>query len=281
MSIKDITVVITTFKSNKKIKNCLNSIDRQTKVLIIENSNDTEIKKDIEKEFKNVEYVLAGSNIGYGRSNNIGLKKVTTKYALVLNPDTTLHPSALENFLETSKKISEFAIMAPYIQEEKNKRDTNYLKNVSPVQVPNVKGFAMFLNLSEFKNVGFFDEIFFFYFEEIDLCRRLVEYGKKIYLVPDIKINHEGASSHDESIKDEMELSRNWHWMWSTFYYHKKYKGFIISFLIVLPKLSSATIKVMIYSLIFNKEKREIYYQRLSGLINAIIGKPSWYRPKV
>jgi GT2 family glycosyltransferase len=281
MSIKDITVVITTFKSNKKIKNCLNSIDRQTKVLIIENSNDTEIKKDIEKEFKNVEYILAGSNIGYGRSNNIGLKKVTTKYALVLNPDTTLHPSALENFLETSKKISEFAIMAPYIQEEKNKRDTNYLKNASPVQVPNVKGFAMFLNLSEFKNVGFFDEIFFFYFEEIDLCRRLVEYGKKIYLVPDIKINHEGASSHDESIKDAMELSRNWHWMWSTFNYHKKYKGFIISFLIVLPKLSSATIKVMIYSLIFNKEKREIYYQRLSGLINAIIGKPSWYRPKV
>ena len=281
MSIKDITVVITTFKSNKKIKNCLNSIDRQTKVLLIENSNDAEIKKDIEKEFKNVEYILAGSNIGYGRSNNIGLKKVTTKYALVLNPDTTLHPSALKNFLETSKKISEFAIMAPYIQEEKNKRDTNYLKNVSPVQVPNVKGFAMFLNLSEFKNVGFFDEIFFFYFEEIDLCRRLVEYGKKIYLVPDIKINHEGASSHDESIKDAMELSRNWHWMWSTFNYHKKYKGFIISFLIVLPKLSSATIKVMIYSLIFNKEKREIYYQRLSGLINAIIGKPSWYRPKV
>ena len=281
MSIKDITIVITSFKSEKKIKNCLNSIDNQVKVLVIENSNNLNFKENLEKEFNNVECVLAGANIGYGSANNIGLKKVKTKYALILNPDATLHPSALENFLETSKKISEFAIMAPYIQEEKNKRDTNYLKNVSPVQVSNVKGFAMFLNLSEFKNVGFFDEIFFFYFEEIDLCRRLVEYGKKIYLVPDIKINHEGASSHDESIKDAMELSRNWHWMWSTFNYHKKYKGFIISFLIVLPKLSSATIKVMIYSLIFNKEKREIYYQRLSGLINAIIGKPSWYRPKV
>ena len=104
---------------------------------------------------------------------------------------------------------------------------------------------------------------------------------KKIYLVPDIRINHEGGASQEKSIKKEIELTRNWHWMWSTFNYHKKYKGFFVSFLIVLPKLSSAIIKVFIYSLIFNKEKREIYYQRLSGLFNAIIGKSSWYRPKV
>ena len=78
-----------------------------------------------------------------------------------------------------------------------------------------------------------------------------------------------------------MELSRNWHWMWSTFNYHKKYKGFFISFLIVLPKLISAVYKFIIYTLIQNKEKRDIYYQRYSGLINAIMGKDSWYRPKV
>ena len=51
----------------------------------------------------------------------------------------------------------------------------------------NVK-FAMFLNISEFVDVGFFDEDFFFYFEEIDLCKRIINIGKKIYLVPEIKI---------------------------------------------------------------------------------------------
>ena len=107
MSIKDITVVITTFKSSEKIKNCLNSIDRQYKVLLIENSSDTSIKENIEKEFSNVECILTGANIGYGSANNIGLKKVTTKYALILNPDATLHPTALENFINTSRKISE------------------------------------------------------------------------------------------------------------------------------------------------------------------------------
>ena len=280
MSIKDITIVIASFKSEKKIKDCLNSIDKQAKVLVIENSNNLSFKENLEREFNNVECFLTGANIGYGSANNIGLKKVKTKYALILNPDATLHSSALENFIKATEKIYDFAIMAPYIQEEKNKFDKNYLKNISPVEVGNVKGFAMFLNISEFREVGFFDENFFFYFEEIDLCKRLINHGKKIYLVPEIKIDHGGGASHDQSISVEMELSRNWHWMWSTFNYHKKYKGFFVSFFIILPKMSSAIIKVLIYTLIFNKKKK-IYYQRLSGLINAIMGKSSWYRPKV
>ena len=281
MSIKDITIVIASFKSEKKIKNCLNSIDKHAKVLVIENSDNLIFKENLEKEFSNVECVLAGANIGYGSANNIGLKKVKTKYALILNPDATLHSSALENFIKATEKIYDFAIMAPYIQEEKDKFDKkNDLKNISPVEVGNVKGFAMFLNISEFREVGFFDENFFFYFEEIDLCKRLINHGKKIYLIPEIKIDHGGGLSHDQSINVEMELSRNWHWMWSTFNYHKKYKGFFVSFFIILPKMSSAIIKVLIYTLIFNKKKK-IYYQRLSGLINAIMGKSSWYRPKV
>ena len=281
MSIQDITVIITSFRSGTKIKNCIQSIDKQIRVILVENSNDLEFKKNIEKEFDNVECILTGANLGYGRANNIGLKIVRTKYALILNPDTTLHKDAIENFLKVTQKIREFAIIGPYIQEEKNYEEKNNFDDLTAVPVINVKGFAMFLNLSEFKDVGFFDESFFFYFEEIDLCKRLVNHGKKIYLVPDIIIHHEGGTSHDVSIKREMELSRNWHWMWSTFNYHRKYKGFYISFIIILPKLSSAIIKVLIYSLIFNKEKRKIYYQRLSGLINAMMGKSSWYRPKV
>ena len=281
MSVKDITVIITSFRSGDKIKSCLSSINSEIKVLLVENSNDLNFKKSIEQKFSNVECILTDNNFGYGKSNNIGLRKTTTKYALILNPDAILDQSAIKNFLKATKEIDQFAIMGSYIQEEKKRLDTNKSNNFIPTQVSNVKGFAMFLNLSEFKDIGFFDENFFFYFEEIDLCKRLINNGKKIYLIPDIIIHHEGGASHDESIKKEMELSRNWHWMWSTFNYHKKYKGFFISFIIILPKLSSAIIKVLIYFLIFHQEKRKIYYQRLSGIVNAVIGKSSWYRPKV
>ena len=281
MSAKDITIVITAFKSNKIIRNCLNSIDRQYQVILVENSNSLEFKKNVEQEYSNVECILTGKNFGYGKSNNIGLKKVKTKYALILNPDTTLEISTLKNFFETVKQVPKFAVMAPCVEKKKNETIKIDNKNSHPVLVKNVKGFAMFLNISEFRDIGFFDEKIFFYFEEIDLCKRLTNHHKKIYLVPSIKINHSGGQSHNETINSAMELSRNWHWMWSTFYYHKKHKGFLISFLIVFPKLSSAIFKIVFYSFFLNKKKKEIYYQRYSGLINAILGKSSWYRPKV
>ena len=120
MSINDITVIITSFKSGEKIKTCINSIDKQTKIILIENSSDSKIKNDIEKEFDNVECILTGSNLGYGKANNIGLRKTKTKFALILNPDATLHPTTLNNFLKTAEKIPKFAIMAPSIQEKVN-----------------------------------------------------------------------------------------------------------------------------------------------------------------
>ena len=281
MSIKDITIVITSFKSDEIIRNCLNSINKQYPVILVENSNNLELKKNIEREFTNVECILTGKNFGYGKANNIGLKKVKTKYALILNPDATLHDSTLENFFKEIKQIPEFAIIGPLIQEKKDKNKKIDSYSSSPILVKNVKGFAMFLNMSEFQDIGFFDENFFFYFEEIDLCRRLINFRKKIYLAPSIKINHIGGQSHSVAINKSMELSRNWHWMWSTFNYHKKYKGLFISFLIVSPKLCSAVFKIMLYTLLMNREKKEIYYYRCSGLVNAILGKSSWYRPKI
>ena len=254
MSISDITIVITSFKSEQKIRKCLNSIDKRCAIINVENSNDTEHKKRIEKEYNNVKCILVGTNVGYGKANNIGLKETKTKFALILNPDTELFQDTLEKFLIVAKQNENFAIIGPGVKNSKIKEDPSVKLNEQlskPIPldasfVKSVKGFAMFLNLSQFKDVGFFDEDFFIYFEEIDLCTRLFKNNKKIYWCPNISIYHDGGQSHDKSVNYSMELSRNWHWMWSTFNYHKKYKGFFISFIIILPKLSSAIIKVLI-----------------------------------
>ena len=281
MSIKDITIVITSFRSKTKIKKCLKSIDKDCQVINVENSDDNEFKSDIEKEFSNVNCILTGKNLGYGKANNIGLRAVKTKFALIINPDTELYPETLEAFLLSAKQHPNFAIIGPNIIYAESKTKINYSAKPQIHKAENVKGFAMFLNLFEFNDIGFFDENFFIYLEEIDLCRRLIEKNKKIYWDANIPIFHQGGQSHDNSVNYQMELSRNWHWMWSTFYYNKKYKGFLVSFITILPKILSSMIKILFYFLILNKKKREIYHQRLSGLFNAIIGKDSWYRPKV
>ena len=280
MDYKDITAVITSFKSETKILNCVKSLGKDFKIIIIENSNDKKLKEKLEKEYPNIKCILSDKNLGYAKGNNLGLTMVNTKYALIINPDAEVQNQAIDNFFLTANKNPNFAIIAPFIQEKNNQGFTINKKN-GIFEVKNVKGFAMFLNLEQCKDVGFFDENFFIYFEEIDLCRRLKIKNKKIYLDSKIKIDHIGGSSHNQKINSEMELSRNWHWMWSTFYYNKKHFGYFNSIFKVSNKFFSSLIKSIYYTLTFNKIRKRIYYQRLSGLFNSIIGKDSWYRPKL
>tara|TARA_A100001015_G_scaffold304082_1_gene394728 strand:+ start:459 stop:1310 length:852 start_codon:yes stop_codon:yes gene_type:complete len=275
-----ITIVINTFNSEDKIHQCLKSIESKAKVIIVENSNNINFKLELEKRYSNLKCILTGENLGYAKGNNFGLSKVQSEYALILNPDAILDKNTLDNLLVSANRFKDFAIMGPAKQDEYSNIETN-LEKEQVFQVNSLKGFAMLLNLKQFDKIGFFDENFFIYLEEIDLCKRLRFYNKKIYLDKRVSIHHIGGSSHNKKINFEMELSRNWHWMWSLFYFNKKHYGYIFALILVSKKLFSSLIKIFLYSLIFNQYKKKIYLQRFSGLYNSIIGNKSWYRPNI
>ncbi len=284
----DLTIIIVSFKSGEILDRCLDSIDDKYPVIIVENSLNKDLKNHVEKKYKNVECILPSENLGYGAANNVGINKAKTKYLLILNPDTILQNNTLDELLISAKKIKNFAILGPKIIEgdKINEKEINYnnlKKTETSIEksISYVKGFAIFINKEEFKDIGFFDENFFLYFEEIDLCKRVIKNGKKIYLAPNALVKHSGGQSHIKSINTPMELSRNWHWMWSTFYYYRKHKGFIFALLMISRKFFSSLIKIIFFSLTFQNAKREIYRHRLSGLINSILGRKAWYRPKV
>ena len=156
-----LTVVINTFRSEDKIYQCLNSISSNYKVIIIENSNNIEFKKNIEENYSNVQCYLTGENLGYAKGNNYGLSKVKSQFALILNPDTQLEKDTINNFIKSSEKIKDFAIIGPAKQDEFSKKDFNEYKD-QIFEVSQLKGFAMFLNIKEFKDIGFFDKNFFY-----------------------------------------------------------------------------------------------------------------------
>ena len=276
MDIKDISIVITTYKSESKLYSCLNSLPQSVKIIVVENSNDVRFKQKLNIKYPFIECILTGENKGYSVANNIGLSQVTSKYSLILNPDTIVEKNALNNFLETAKQYPDFWLIGPSSHQDKDIRSEN--KKV--FEVNNLKGFAIFLNMEKF-NKSFFDENYFLYFEEIDLCQKVKINNGKIYLDKGIEIYHEGGSSVSNKYKVELEKNRNWHWMWSTFYFHKKYKGFFIALIIIFPKLFSSFIKTIFFQLTFNKQKKDIYLNRLSGISNSILGKNSWRRPKI
>ena len=276
MDSKELTVVIVTFKSEPKIFDCLVSIRNLAEIIVVENSNNDDLKRKLENKFSNLKCILTGENLGYAAANNIGLKRVKTKYALVLNPDTILDENAIQRFVKSAESLKDFWLMGPASDQMVELE----FKENDIIEVNNLKGFAIFLNMSKFNN-EYFDENFFLYFEEIDLCKKVKNHNGKIYLDRLIKINHDGSKSVNSLNKIELEKNRNWHWMWSTFYYHKKYKGFFLALLIIFPKLLSAFIKTVFYSILFDKNKRDIYFCRLSGIVNSIAGNKSWYRPSI
>ena len=83
MGDEKITIIINTFKSEEKIYNCLDSIPNTYKVVVVENSKNSEFKNKIEEKYSNVECILAGDNLGYAKGNNLGLSTVNSKYALI------------------------------------------------------------------------------------------------------------------------------------------------------------------------------------------------------
>ena len=138
----------------------------------------------------------------------------------------------------------------------------------------------MIINKNFFSNNSFFDERIFMYLENVDLCLRAKKNGGKIYIVINSKVHHLGGKAVDDKFSEVIELSRNWHWMWSKFYFNKKHKGIIVSFLLGLISLIGNFIRYLICVLTLN-EKKNIYKMRMSGLFNAILGKQSWFRPEI
>tara|TARA_B100001250_G_scaffold400154_1_gene410361 strand:+ start:999 stop:1835 length:837 start_codon:yes stop_codon:yes gene_type:complete len=275
MKKEDISFIITSFKSTNIIKDCLNSLPKNSEKIVIENSNDNELKLDIEKNYSNLKCFLMEENLGYGKANNFGIKKTKKKYIFILNPDTILPENSLDILIKILSK-EKFTIAAPITKEDKYK--TNFMGKKT-LDVEYVKGHSMLINKKNLEEI-LFDENIFLYLEEIDLCKRIKEKNRKIILV-DAEVKHIGGNSHNSEFSYEIEKSQNWHWMWSKFYFEKKYKGYFFAFLKTFPNLLSSIIKTTIYLIIFNKKKHEIYKMRLLGLLNSYLLKKSKYRPKI
>ena len=287
---QNLSVIIVSFKSDHVIHKCINSIDNEMEIIVIDNSNDVEFKKRIEKKYKNVKCILSSVNNGMGAGNNLGIKNVSNDFAFILNPDVILKANAIDEIINSIKFIDSFGLIAPiseklqYPNFKLDKNKNQIFDPIKPFKVKSVDGYAMLLNLKQLRKLNhfnFFDENFFLYLENEDLCERLNKNNMNIYVIPKSKITHLGGEAVDPKYENEIELSRNWHWMWSKFYFNKKHNGYLIASFKVLKNLISAKIKFFYYLITFNNKKRRIYQMRLFGLLNSMIGRKSFYRPKL
>ena len=279
MNYNDITIGIVTFKSEKVIFNCLKSIKNIKKIIIFDNSNDTELKYKITKKYPNVKFITSKENLGFGGGNNQILKKSKSKYVFLLSPDTILKNNCEHELLKQINKIKDFSLIAPLAKENNYGffKGSKKVTNNNFFEVDYVKGFAMLFNLKKIGKRKIFDENIFLYLEEIDLCKRLRDNNYKIYVNTKAKIFHKAGKSSD--IGFEFEKCRHWHWMWSSVYYKRKHFNNLKTLINFIPLVFTNLLKSIFFVIIFQPRKIVINFMRFSGALNALLGKNSWYRP--
>ena len=296
-SLNDLTVVIVTFNTSRKvILDCLNSISKNVNILIVENSESFIDKDLVLTKFPNVNIVCTGENLGYGKGNNFGINHVKTDYVLILNPDVTCDEKFFTNIISVVDEAKDFTIIgcqylydnifmpAGFFNENQNNSFIKNFKNndIKPLSIVEwVTGCSMLINLNKFSNKNIFDKNFFLYFEEFDLCKSIIKSGGKIYTSRKLKIHHLGfKSSLSENKIENLKITnlKDWHYMWSSFYFYRKNYNFIFALWKLSGKFFKSFFKMIFFTIIFQKNDKNKYLYRFLGLLNSIMGRPSNYR---
>ena len=291
-NLSDLTVVIVTFKTDRTIlKNCLSSINNNIKIVIVENSKEFINKEETEREYNNVKIICSGSNLGMGSGNNFGLKNTFTKYALILNPDIICDNSFFNNIQKYLKGNIDFSIIGTqyndnsiykpagfFSRKKKNEEIDFKIQELTPVEW--VVGCSFLINLKNFENKEIFDENFFLFFEEFDLCRRLNN-NKLIFSSNKLIVNHlgfKGSFAFDKKYELEAIKLRNWHYLWSQFYFNKKHDGYFLAYWKGFFKIIPFFLKFIYFTFANNALEKNKYKYRFLGLLNSMLLKKSKFR---
>ena len=174
---KDLTIVFNSYFSSKNLYRILKDL-KKYKIIIIENSLDKKLKKDLEKKYKNVKVVLPYKNLGLAKGYNLGIKYAKTKFVFLNNPDIEISNYSINQLLFYAKKIKNFSIIAPIYDNEKifkNYYCERNIKNKNSFFFKNkIKSVSwidnnFLIDKNKIKN-NLFDEKYFLYIENIDFC---------------------------------------------------------------------------------------------------------------
>lgn len=238
----DLSIIIVTYNQFDKVRACLASVFSSRlngisfEVIVVDNSSPDGDIKSLSPEFPSVKFICSPANLGMGAGNNLGADAASGDYLLILNPDTELHSNAIKVMLDYLKANPQAGIIGPKLIYPDGERQTScyrfpnlllpffrrtFLGRLMPKyldsylmanadfdEVQKVEGWIMgsclMLPTALFRKLGGFDERFFMYFEDTDLCQRISRSGLEVVYQPNATvIHHHGRAS-----------AKN-HWLWS------------------------------------------------------------------
>jgi len=253
-----VSIIIVHYRADEELYATLKSIQKnkpQTpfEIIVVDNDEKIRIKNELKSKFPEVKYVKSPS-IGFGGGNNLGAKHAKGEYLFFLNPDTRIFARTVDALVAFLKKQTNIGILAPQLlRPDKTPFEQQGSMLLNPVRgmimlsfinkiFPNnpvskaywqtgwdktklkevdvAPGTAFMIVKKLYEEIQGFDEHFFLYFEEFDLCKRIREKGYKIFITPKAQIIHlwgKGGTEKTANINTIYKQSR--------IYYFKKHYG--------------------------------------------------------
>ncbi len=231
-----ITVVVVTRESAHCLPALNALLSRCPNVIVSDNGSDDGTARTARQLWPHAIVLDHGRNLGFGAANNRALARVQTPFAFLLNPDCEIELNGLETLLDMAAELPLAAVLAPQLVGASGKPEINYRWPQTfwapggpgasgPVCVGFVCGAAMLLRMASFREVGFFDEQFFLYYEDDDLCLRLFNAKLNIVVVPAVQAVHHSRGSVRGASPWRHEYARGFHHAQSKLQFATKYRS--------------------------------------------------------
>jgi GT2 family glycosyltransferase len=237
----DVSIVIVNYRASEYVRQSLRSLRQaqryeHTEIIIVDNASQDRSRQAITEEFPEVQWIGLKSNIGFGKACNVGAQKASGTYLLLLNPDTVVSRNTLAACIEFMDTRPDVGILGPKILNPDGtlqpscrrsfptplvafshlfglsklfprsrlfgKYNLTYLDPDTSAQVDAVSGSFMFMRTKTFRTLGGFDEAFFMYGEDLDLCARTRQHGYTVWYYPETQIIHfKGRSAAKQPLR--------------------------------------------------------------------------------
>ena len=257
-NLNDITVIFPLYRTPHKLINRFEQY-RSLKLIILDQSNELELKKKIlKKKLKIQKYIRIDKNIGFSRACNLLFKNVKTKYCLLTQADIKINLKSISKLRKSIATTKNCIIAAPNFNNYKIKSKIKIVNNVI--------GANFLFNSQKMRKLNFFDENFFLYWEDVDLCNRINKKKYKMIVVSGANAKHFSSTSSKDDLKTF--FIRNINFKFGEYLYQKKNKK--LKKLKILRQIITNFVNSIIYLIKFDYKKSFLNISYILGIFKFL-----------
>lgn len=260
----EVTIVCVTYNSSAHLEAMASTLAPFPHVVIVDNGSCDGTATRIAARIPHARLITRTSNAGFGAANNQAMATVQTPFALLLNPDCVIAPADLQCLLDCMRDHPQAGVVGPQNWRSETVPQISHRQAFfrpgtnSTFTVPDkltaaewIHGCCQLQRTSAFREIGGFDEAFFLYYEDDDLCLRMANAGHQCLLQPAARAFHKGGASSAPSVRTD--FIKRFHYARSRQIAIRRYMGTGAGRMHLAKLMAAAVPAVLVYSLLLRR----------------------------